>query len=143
MDEFTENWLIELFNSLKEKYPEEYKESIKLCSAHHFRHLKMDEMLKDYIGNLPGFLEFISKEWGWKITVDNNSRLIYADENKDFCVCPLVKDKKNKFDPILCYCSEGFAERMFSMVIGKPVRAEVIKSVLKGNKSCVYMIKVL
>ncbi len=40
----------------------------------------------------------------------------------------------------LCNCSEGFAERMFSYILNRPVRATVIASILRGDKSCKYEI---
>ena len=60
------------------------------------------------------------------------------DENKDFCVCPLCQAQK--MPPLLCNCSEGFAERMFSNILNRPVRATVIASILRGDKSCKYEI---
>jgi hypothetical protein len=40
-------------------------------------------------------------------------------------------------------CSEGFAERMFSNVLGQPVQASVLRSILKGDPSCVYEVQIL
>ena len=42
--------------------------------------------------------------------------------------------------PNLCKCSEGFAELMFSQVFGFPVTATLQKSVICGDKHCVYEI---
>jgi predicted hydrocarbon binding protein len=42
---------------------------------------------------------------------------------------------------VICYCSEGFAERMFSRVAGVEVSAEVVSSVRRGDLSCVYRIE--
>lgn len=63
-----------------------------------------------------------------------------ADENKSFCVCPLVNVKKKTVSDAICYCSEGFAELMFSAVFEKPVTAIVISSVIRGDSSCRYKI---
>jgi len=41
---------------------------------------------------------------------------------------------------LLCDCSEGFAEKLFSAVVGKPVKAEVVASIQRGAKSCRYRI---
>lgn len=43
---------------------------------------------------------------------------------------------------LLCYCSEGFAELMFSKVVGHPVKAEVIRSIHRGAASCAYQIDI-
>lgn len=41
---------------------------------------------------------------------------------------------------LLCDCSEGFTEKMFSAVVGKPVKAEVVASIQRGAESCRYRI---
>ena len=81
-------------------------------------------------GDLDGFLAFLSREWGWVIT--QCGEIILVDENKNYCVCPLCQAQK--MPPLLCNCSEGFAERMFSYVLNRPVRATVIASILRGDK---------
>jgi predicted hydrocarbon binding protein len=63
-----------------------------------------------------------------------------ADENKTKCVCPMVNKEKGVRSSILCYCSEGFAEKMFSTVVGHPVKAKVISSIHRGNNRCKYQI---
>jgi predicted ArsR family transcriptional regulator len=65
-----------------------------------------------------------------------------ADENKSYCVCPMVNRAEGIGSSVMCNCSEGFAEKMFSAVFGHPVKAQVISSVLKGNASCKYKITV-
>lgn len=41
----------------------------------------------------------------------------------------------------MCYCSEGFAERMFSVVCEHQVEAVVISSVQRGDERCIYRIE--
>ncbi len=52
-----------------------------------------------------------------------------------------IKNARDKRLPALCYCSEGFAERMFSIVQGSPVQAIVASSVQRGDPTCVYRIE--
>ncbi len=101
----------------------------------------MDEILSSFINDLEGFLDHISENWDWKIDYDRNSGIIIGDENKETCVCPMVNQHKGKISDAICYCFEGFSEKMFSMVIGKPVTATVISSILRGDKTCKYKIE--
>jgi hypothetical protein len=101
----------------------------------------MVEFLKPYNNNLEGFIGFIEKEWGWKMTYDKSTQIIIADENKNNCVCPMINHKTGIKPGALCYCSEGFSELMFTNVIGKPVTASVISSIHRGDKSCKYKIE--
>jgi len=100
----------------------------------------MDEVLAAYKGDLEGFLKFLEKEWGWVISWDSETKTLIADENKSYCVCPMVNHGKNLETDVICYCSEGFAEKMFSLVAGAPATATVISSVQRGDKSCQYKV---
>jgi hypothetical protein len=103
----------------------------------------MDELLQPYIGDLESFHSFIEKKWGWKVDYRKEENYLVADENKNYCVCPMADANRKDQLPILCYCSEGFAELMFSKVAGCPVQATVISSIRRGGKTCKYKIEIL
>jgi len=136
----TQEWLKSLLNNLQQNFDEnQLRPVIKQSSAIHYADLKMDDMLAPYLGNLGKFIAFIEEKWGWKVTWDKESKKIIADENKEFCVCPVL-DSQSKGSSAICFCSEGFAELMFAKVYGAPVKTTVISSVRKGDKSCKYEI---
>lgn len=85
---------------------------------------------------------FLEKEWGWKIKYNEKDKVIIADENKDICVCPLISNFSNSDLSFICHCSESFAELIFSHVLGNPVSATVVSSILRGYKSCSYRIDI-
>jgi hypothetical protein len=66
--------------------------------------------------------------------------VLIADENKNYCVCPIAIHDKENDSSAMCYCSEVFAEKMFSVVSGMNTKAEVISSVRKGDASCIYKV---
>ena len=134
-------WIASLLVSLKDESPETARKIIKNRAEAHFNDLNMKDILTPFKGNLESFHSFLSKEWGWIIDYDKENGIITADENKNYCVCPLIFNKKTDGLNALCYCSEGMAEQMFSFVTGKPVKAEVVQSVLRGSKTCVYKVK--
>lgn len=113
---------------------------IKKTAGVHFENLKMDTLLAEYKGDLDKFTVFLREKWGWKVDYDKEKGVLIADENKNYCVCPIAVHKKDKDSSAICYCSEGFAEKMFSLVSGKQVQAEVIASIRKGDTSCKYKI---
>jgi predicted hydrocarbon binding protein len=115
---------------------------LKNCAIVHYNNLNMDSMLVDYVGNLEKFVLFIQEKWGWKIDYNSGTKTLIADENKDYCVCPMVNASKGQKSPAICYCSEGFAEKMFSKVTGARVAATVISSIQRGDKSCKYKIEI-
>jgi hypothetical protein len=134
------DWISTLMENLQSNLSEtELRPLVKQSAVVHYTHLKMDEMLAEYIGDIDKFVVFISNEWEWKIEHNKETKTIIANENKNFCVCPIMEQEiGNK--AAICYCSEGFAELMFSKVIGKPVNASVISSVRRGDKTCKYEI---
>jgi len=140
---FMQDWISTLLSSIDENEDENVSRQImKKCAAAHYNHLSMDEFLKPYEGNLKTFIQFIEKEWGWKINFQKEDGILIADENKNVCVCPMVNQNKGVKSSILCYCSEGFAENMFSKIIGHPVKAEVVSSIHFGDKTCKYKITI-
>lgn len=114
---------------------------MKRCAASHYNHLQMDNFLNPYTGNLEKFNSFLESQWGWKIDYQKDPDVLVADENKNYCVCPMVNREKGVKSSILCFCSEGFAELMFSKVTGKPVKARVISSIHRGDPTCKYQIQ--
>ncbi len=119
---------------------ETLRKIIKKNAIIHYHNLKMDDMLKPFENNLSAFNIFLQEKWDWKIDYTVAAKTLIANENKNYCVCPMVNREKGG-SGALCYCSEGFSELMFSKVIGKPVIANVISSVLRGDKNCQYKIE--
>lgn len=142
--DFSAEWLGGLLDTLEQNCSsEECKIILNQCSEYHYKTGYMDEILKKYVGDLHGFIEFVSKEWNQIITYNEDENIILVDENKDFCVCPIKQSMGDKkVSPILCHCSEGFTAKIMSTILGKEVKSRVINSVLRGDKSCVYEIKI-
>lgn len=139
-----QDWIAALLESLTTTVDEETRRKIiKTTAQVHFKQLKMDEVLAPYEGKLDNFIAFIQEQWGWKINYNKKENVLIADENKNHCVCPISELKKGIDLSAMCYCSEGFAEKMFGMVIKSPVQAQVVKSIRKGDQHCVYEIKFL
>lgn len=135
-------WIARILENINHELNEEETRNVmKSCALAHYDDLKMDEVLKDYVGNLEKFIAWVEESWGWKIDYNKDLKTIIADENKDYCVCPMINHQNDSKLSALCYCSEGFAEKMFSTVVGFPVSASVVSSILRGDKSCKYKIQ--
>ncbi len=136
-----QSWIALLLTNIDSSLGEdEIRKVIKSAALAHYNDLKMDDILMGYKDKLETFIDWVETSWGWKVDYNNATRTIIADENKNYCVCPMLGQKSKTRYPALCYCSEGFAEKMFSIVIGQPVSATVISSVQRGDKSCKYRI---
>lgn len=138
--DFCAEWLNHLLCSMDKNCDSCLFES---CAKLHYQVNGMDAILEKYVGNLPAFISFLEKEWGWKVTVSEDGSQLFIDENKDFCVCPITQNVQGKVSGTLCNCSEKFAEQMFSKICEKKVVAKVKRSVLRDGKSCIYEITIL
>lgn len=100
---------------------------------------EMDVLFKSYVNNLDGFLHRMEKSWHMKATHDRDKKMITVIGNKTGkCFCPFVDQYKMSSD--FCNCSLGWQTQTFSRVIGKPVKARVLRSVLRGSQSCDFAI---
>jgi len=61
-----------------------------------------------------------------------------------YCHCPWAREAIKNGDVALtatfCNCSAGFHKKPWEVALGKPVRAEVLESVLKGDDRCRFAI---
>ena len=140
-DHFVYEWVAGLLAALPAQVPQETISAILTdCANVHYRHGNMEAFIAPYIGNLDAFLQALAEQWHWKIDYDPAARTITVDENKAFCVCPLVQHYPH-MPATLCLCSERFGEKMFSAVTGTAVEATVLRSILRGDPSCIYQIR--
>jgi len=136
-----QEWISFLLPSLAACDRDHVRRGLKSCSRSHYDALGMDATVERFRGRLDEFLDYLRKEWSWVIRYDRDRGLLEVDENKNACVCPLVAKAPVADLGFLCYCSEGFAERLFSAVSGSAARAEVAESILRGQTSCKYRIE--
>jgi len=63
------------------------------------------------------------------------------DAPEDFCLCPFVESKPEGLSATYCHCSVGYIKELFGQTFGKPVKVELIESVLRDNKRCKFKIE--
>lgn len=54
----------------------------------------MHQQLEPFIGNIEGFIKFLTEMLGWEIEIDD--KRIRIDENKEYCVCPIAEGTEGK-----------------------------------------------
>ncbi|MCP4354468.1 MAG: hypothetical protein GY793_02310 [Proteobacteria bacterium] len=82
----------------------------------------------------------------YKKKIYNTSRLykkngtIFLEYHK--CGCPIV-NSGDISDPFFCNCTIGYTKERFENLFGKPVKVELLKSILQGDKICKQAITML
>ena len=52
--------------------------SVENCAKLHYQVNGMDNILEKYVGNLPSFISFLEKEWGWEITYSEDGQQLFS-----------------------------------------------------------------
>ncbi len=138
------DWLMLLLSNLDSGVDNETKRNIlSNCALAHYNNLNMDTVLAPYKNNIDAFIGFLQNNWNWKVEYNPLTKTIIADENKDYCVCPIVNSNAQNGFKVMRYCSEGFARLMFSFVLQQNVDAKVVSSICNGDSRCVYKITIV
>jgi len=71
----------------------------------------------------------------------------YVDAKTDdekraaYCFCPVIRSKLGQGMPVTyCYCGAGWFRQQWEAATGKPVRVEVLQTVLKGDLVCQFAV---
>lgn len=85
---------------------------------------------RDYVGFLNKSMPvtFVEEEDGIVFHLGN-----------EHCHCPMVELVKN---PALCHCTQGSNRATWSEFFGKPVEVDIVETILRGGKECVFKIRV-
>jgi hypothetical protein len=98
-------------------------------------------LLDRYKGNIKGFLEEGRRNWMAEADYDEAHGTIRIVDKGPGCTCPLVKEGTTPGS--FCDCTLGWQEEAYSLILGKPVKAELEESILRGGKKCIYRIRVI
>lgn len=58
---------------------------------------------------------------------------------KTACTCPMAPEVAG---PALCHCTCGREKAMWSAFFGRPVKTEIVESILRGGSDCVVRVRI-
>jgi effector-binding domain-containing protein len=65
-----------------------------------------------------------------------------SEKRKAYCFCPLIRENLDRGMPVtFCYCGAGWYRQQWEGATGKPVRVEIVRSILKGDDRCEFAIR--
>jgi len=98
-------------------------------------------LIDRYRGNLRGFLDEGRRTWMAEAEYDEGKGVIRIVDKGPSCSCPMVTVGSTPGS--FCDCTLGWQEATYSAILGRPVKAELEESILRGGKRCVYRITVV
>jgi hypothetical protein len=103
-----------------------------------------DENTKKFRGDLEGYRQTTKRSAsGDDITYDWEKGVItMASGERTDCFCPLISRLHQK-SAVACNCSLGWQKHTWETLLQKQVQVELKESVLRGDKRCVFEIRVL
>lgn len=136
--------------------------------AHVFPQAQIDKLRLAYVEALANsenslaaidaVIDFMDKDPGWGSRPRREGRIIYSkkqprdpegyinattplEKRRAYCFCPLVRDYLDAgMSPTFCNCSTGWNRRQWEGAIGKPVKIEILQSILRGDDVCEFAI---
>lgn len=60
----------------------------------------------------------------------------------DRCYCGSVSQTREPFSSTYCHCSCGWYRQLFETLLGKPVRVELLSSIIQGDDCCRFLIRI-
>ncbi len=112
----------------------------------------------DPLDAVDAVLEFMDGDPGWDERPRRQGRVIYsskkprdpkayasakgdAERRKAACFCPLVRNHLDGGMPLtFCYGGAGWYRQQWEGAVGKPVRIEIVESLLKGDDRCTFAV---
>ncbi len=85
----------------------------------------------------------------YEMKIPYQAKEYLAETNPDkkryyFCHCPWakssLKDGASSMTPIFCNCSAAYHKKPYDVIFGRPLKAEVLESVLLGDMRCRFAI---
>jgi len=64
-----------------------------------------------------------------------------VEKRRAYCFCPIIRNQLDEGMPAtFCYCGAGWYRRQWEGAVGKPVRIDIVESLLKGDDRCTFAI---
>ena len=139
----------------------EFAKSGDLHKTHKLLQQTFEKMIKQYKDLNEEQMDFL-RENGWgmagklegdtitatKIPKDFHEYFKAMESNQKkyhYCHCPRIRDifltgSESKISYEYCYCGAGFYKDLWEYILSKPVKVEILKSLMKGDDVCTIRI---
>lgn len=162
------SWIVGALERLEaEVADEETRSRILRCSSHRFPSWRIEQMKDEYerLGSIDALLAVMHMDrsvdgYSWYCQQIRVGDVIYTtkdpldregyknaetalERRMAACFCGLVKEHMRSGGQVPfthCYCGAGWAHQLWEGILGKPVKVEILTSVLQGDDICAFAI---
>lgn len=103
-------------------------------------------------------LDFMEEDSAWAQSPVRKGKMLYStklprdqqgyekttnkkEKRKAYCFCPIIRNRLDDDMPItFCYCGAGWVRQQWEGILGKPVKIDIIESVLQDDDVCQFAI---
>ena len=156
------HWLKETLKRLDKITNDDEKYEILSCCAHDFSQKRIDYLKRIYEKNrdIDEVINEMKNDYAWYESPVRKGNSIYVskipvnpegyekaetleEKKKNYCHCRFINTNLEKdISPTFCYCSTGWYRQYWEGILGKSVRINVLKSLLKGDEICQFEIHI-
>ncbi len=152
-----------IFSECSCTYPKEKLKKIKQAFAEtkdiKLAHQMLQDQFEKDIEDFPFKEDMIANNWGLAGILDHDKIIItkipkypeiyFSTEDMDekrysYCHCGRVRkqirEQKQAFSDSYCYCGAGYYKAIWSEILGKDIKIDVIETVLKGSTICKFVL---
>ena len=156
-------WIKAAIERLNELADEEQKYDILSCCAHDFSQKRIAKLrvIYEQSQDIDEVIKAMHEDPAWYEKPRREGNTIYVrkipydsknykkaknknEKRKDYCHCAMVRNHlKEAISPTFCYCGAGWYRQIWEGILGKPVKVEIQKSLLKDDDTCEFAIHLL
>lgn len=131
----------ELMDNLNKKLKEEKRTRImqncgRECMGRSV--IQKAKKLKKESKDIDEFLELLNKSGIGGGSLKREGNIIHG--SYDRCYCSAISKSKEPISLTFCHCSSGWYKELFENALEKPVRVEILESIMNGSDKCRFRI---
>lgn len=84
-------------------------------------------------------LEFLAEKTPIRFEAEEGGFITHLDNCE--CNCKMLPELSRNSE-VLCSCTKGYQAAMWEEFFGKPVEVEIVETLLRGGRECVFRVKV-
>ena len=82
------------------------------------------------------WVEYLNKAMPSKFEEASDGIVMHL--GNEHCNCPMAEKIGS---PMLCHCTQGNVRATWSEFFGKPIEVDIVETILRGGKECVFKIR--